>query len=124
MAKIKLKFKRRRIAIVLTHYDRDGHKSRLVKRVLARCFMYEGYEFGIYYDYAKRGLNDKKAKWKVIDIETGKVVADGISEELAIQHLGSTPIFNKYLELVSSSDYAGLKEELQNLIGGADNETM
>ncbi|NCU30369.1 hypothetical protein EOM57_01040 [Candidatus Saccharibacteria bacterium] len=124
MARIKLKFKRRRIAIVLTHYDKDGHKSRLVKKVLARCFIYEGHEFGIYYDYAKRGLNDKKAKWKVIDIATGKVVADGVSEELAIRHLGSTPIFNKYIELVHSSDYIGLVEELNSLTGGATNETV
>lgn len=121
MQKIKLKFKRRRIPIVLTHYDKDGHKSRIVKKVLAKCFTYEGYEFGVYYDYAKRGVNDDKAKWKVVDVATGKMVTDGTSKELAIRHLGSTPIFNSYLELIGSKDYAGLVEELKVLLGGASN---
>lgn len=118
----KIKFRTRYVYIVLTHYNEDGNKSRIVKKVLAKVFMYRGYEFAVYYDYAKRGLNDNSAKWKVIDVATGKAVVDGRSKELALMHLIHTSVFNDYLDLVGSKDYEALKKELQDLLGGIAND--
>ena len=106
---------KKEIYIVLSHYDKDGRKTRSIQSVKAECFEYGGFEFGIYYDKSRLGLNDTKSKWKLIDVATGKVVSDGLSKDNAIRHFLKTPLFNRFTELTQTVDYNQLIEELQRM---------
>lgn len=93
---------------VYSHYDKDGHKSRLVKLVKGEVFVYNGYYFGLYHD-------TKENLWKLIDIATGKQLASGAKKEFTRSRIMIPQVFYDYVALTKTVDYIGLIQELLDL---------
>lgn len=108
---------------VLTHYDKEGHKSRSVVEVKAEAIEYRGYRFAVYRnrnDYD----NDVKRKWIVLDVASGMIYANGSTKRGAVSRL-SSPLFDRYLELIKGKNYEELCKQNQEMIeaykrGGSD----
>lgn len=97
------------IYVVYSRYDKNGHKSRFVKRVRGEVFSYGGYDFGLYYD-------KKEHLWKLIDIATGKQLASGAKKEFTRSRIKIPQIFYDYEARTKTKDYEGLVQELADLI--------
>ena len=97
--------------IVFSHYDGDGHKSRLVDKVSGEVFCYKGYQFGLYHD-------EKEGLWKLVDVATGKKLTESKSRIQAMTRIAIPEVFLNYQEITKLPSYPELKRELVDLVKG------
>lgn len=97
--------------VVFSHYDGDGHKSRLVNKVLGEVFCYKGYQFGLYQD-------EKEGLWKLVDVVTGKKLTESKSRLQAMTRITIPEVFSNYQEITKLPSYTELKRELVDLVKG------
>lgn len=102
------------VYIVLSHYDKEGHKSRSVAEVKAEIVTHKGYQFAVYRN-REHYDNDVKRKWIVLDLASGKIYANGSSKKKALSRLNS-PLFERYEEIIKTDLYKSLCEEYKMLI--------
>lgn len=100
-----------------SHYDKDGHRSRLVESVRAEIVEHKGYSFGLYFD--------KKCKeWKLVDILSGMSITSNKKKNVAATRIEIPQVFEKYEEIVAGEFYEGLVAEHDKLVEVFKNETM
>lgn len=97
--------------VVFSHYDGDGHKSRLVVKVNGEVFSYKGYKFGLYQD-------EKEGLWKLVDVATGKKLTESKSRLQAMTRITIPEVFSNYQEITKLPSYPELKRELTDLVKG------
>lgn len=94
---------------VMSHYDKDGLKTRSVRQVHGRAFSYKGYIFGIYLD-GSCGL------YRLIDLATGKQIHHDTDLNHAISRLRIKPFFDWFVNQTKTDDYRELCIEYDQLI--------
>lgn len=99
---------------VLSHYDKEGHKSRSVVEVEAEIVEHRGYRFAVYRNHNHYD-NDIERKWIVLDVKSGMIYADGKTKKKAISRLMS-PLFDRYLEIIKKENYEELCNQNQRMI--------
>lgn len=87
-----------------SHYDEDGHRSRLVKPVKAEIIKHKGYIFGLYYDREPK-------EWKLIDVLSGMSITSNKKKSVAATRIEIPQVFEKYEEIVTKKMYKELVEE-------------
>jgi hypothetical protein len=105
---------KRKVYIVLSHYDTEGHKSRSVDEVKAEIVTHKGYEFAVYRNRNNYD-NDIKRKWIVLDLNSGKIMANGKTKKDALSKAFG-PVFSKYEDITKLDTYKQLCEEYKALI--------
>lgn len=106
--------RKEKVYAVLSHYDAEGHKTRSVVEVKAEIIEHKGYRFAVYRNHDNYD-NDIKRKWIVLDVASGMIYADGKTRQAAINRITS-PLFDKYEELIKGKNYEELCLQSQRMI--------